>query len=135
LIRYERQGKVWGPEGIDRDFEDKGRGLQLRFEGDKLFMGEAKNDKPYRLLRRGATQDHTFWLDPTKTPSRFDLSLESGIFSRGMTTYEGIYRLQGDRLEICVAMHPNTRPTQFVTDADHEWRWLLVYRRVPPPKK
>jgi uncharacterized protein (TIGR03067 family) len=83
----------------------------------------------------GATQDHTFWLVATKTPSRFDLSFESGIFSRGMTTYEGIYRIQGDRLEICVAHHPNTRPTHFGTDTDHEWRWLLVYRRIPPPKK
>src|SRR4051794_38070206 len=84
LVRYERQGKVWGRKAIARDFKDKGRELLLRFEGDELFMGEDRNEKPYRLLRGGATQDHTFWLNPTKTPSRCDISFESGIFSRGM---------------------------------------------------
>ncbi len=135
LVRYENHEKVWGPEGIARDFKNKGRELLLRIEGDKLFLGEDKNEKPYSLRRGGPTEDHTFWLDPTKTPSQCDLSFESGIFSRGMSTYEGIYRFQGDRLEICIAHHPNTRPTQFSTDKDHEWRWLLVYRRVPPRAK
>src|SRR5207247_1534130 len=38
LVRYERHGKVWDREGIARDFKDQGRELQLRIEGDKLFV-------------------------------------------------------------------------------------------------
>jgi uncharacterized protein (TIGR03067 family) len=137
LVRYERQGKVWARKAIAREFKDKGRELLLRFEGNKLFVGEDKNEKPCLLRRGGPPQDHSFWLDPTKTPSQCDISFGSdwGFLSRGTATYEGIYRLQGDRLEICVAHHPETRPTQFLTGQDHEWRWLLVYRRVPRPAK
>jgi uncharacterized protein (TIGR03067 family) len=126
---------VWGPEGIAREFEGRGRGLLLRFEGDRLFVGEDKDQKPCRLRRGGPPQDHTFWLDPTKTPRSFDISIGSdwGFLSRGTATYEGIYRLQGDRLEICFAHHPELRPTRFRAGPDHEWLWLLVYRRVPPP--
>src|SRR5207249_7691820 len=113
------------------------RELLLRIEGDRIFLGEDKAEKPSRLRRDGRPRDHTFWLDPTKTPKRCDISIGSdwGFLSPGTAHYEGIYRLQGDRLEICLAHHPNTRPTQFLADKDHEWRWLLVYRRVPPPAK
>jgi uncharacterized protein (TIGR03067 family) len=135
LVRYENHGKVWGPEGIARDFEGKGRELLLRIEGDKLFVGEGKDQQLCRLRRGGRPEDHTFSLDPTKTPKRCDISTGAnwGFMARGTAHYEGIYRLQGDRLEICVAHHPNTRPTRFSADKDHEWRWLLVYRRVRPP--
>jgi uncharacterized protein (TIGR03067 family) len=135
LVRYERQGKVWGPEGIARDFEGKGREMRLRIEGDKLFVGGGKDQKPYRLRRGGRPRDHTFWLDPTQTPKRCDIGFGSdwGFLSRGTANFEGIYRLRGDRLEICLAHHPEARPTRFIAGADHEWVWLLVYRRVPPP--
>src|SRR4051812_43906786 len=74
LVRYERQGKVWGPEGIARDFKDKGRELLLRIEGDRLFVGEGKDQMSSRLRRGGRPQDHTFRLDPTKTPKLVDIS-------------------------------------------------------------
>src|SRR6266511_383815 len=108
LVRYENQGKVWGPEGIARDFAGKGRELLLRIEGDKLLVGEDKAQKPCRLRRGGRLRDDTFWLDPTKTPKRCDISTGSdwGFLSHGTAHYEGIYRLQGDRLEICLAHHP-----------------------------
>jgi uncharacterized protein (TIGR03067 family) len=137
LVRYERQGKVWGRKRIARDFKSGGRELQLRIKGDKLFVGEGEDQMSCRLRRGARPQDHTFWLDPTTTPKRCDISIGSdwGFLSRGTAYYEGIYRFQGDRLEICLAHHPEARPTRFSTDKDHEWRWLLVYQRVPPPAK
>ena len=137
LVRYERQGKTWGRKGIARDFKEKGRELLLRFEGEKLLVGEGKDQESARLRRGERLQDHTFWLDPTKTPKHFNINIWSdwGFGARGTLHFEGIYRLQGDRLEICVAHHPNARPTEFRVDKDHEWQWLLVYRRVPPPPK
>ncbi len=133
LVRYERQGKVWYRYAIRRDFKDHGRELQIRMEGDKLFLGD--DQKPYRLRSGDQPHNLTFWLDPTATPKRCDLSFASGIFGPGMTTYEGIYRLQGDRLEICIAHHPEARPTKFTTGPDHEWLCLLVYQRVQPPTR
>lgn len=134
LVRYERHGKVWDREGIARDFKDQGRELQLRIEGDKLFLGEEQ--KPLRLQRGDQPQDHTFWLDPTTTPKRCDISSSDwGFLSRGTSTYEGIYRFRGNRLEICLAHHPEPRPKRFGASPDHEWLWLLVYQRVTPPAK
>jgi uncharacterized protein (TIGR03067 family) len=135
LVRYESQGKVWGPEGIARDFQGRGRELLLRIEGDKLFVGEGKGRETYRLRRGGRPRDQTFWLDPTQAPKRCDISFDCGFLSRGTATFEGIYRLRGDRLEICLGHHPEARPGRFSAGPDHEWLWLLVYRRVPPPAK
>src|SRR5262245_5028442 len=134
LVRYERQGKVWDRKGIAREFKDQGRELQLRIEGDKLFLGE--DQKPYRLRGGNQPQDHTFWLDPTTTPKRCNISSSDwGFLSRSTGDYEGIYRFQGDRLKICLAHHPEARPKRFGASPDHEWLWLLVYQRVPPPAK
>jgi uncharacterized protein (TIGR03067 family) len=139
LVRYESQGKVWNREGIARDFKDQGRELQLRIEGDRLFLGAGKSQEAFsheahRLRRGGLNQ--TFWLDPTTTPKRCDISMSGwGFMSRGTDTFKGIYRFQGDRLEICLAHHPELRPKRFSAGPDHEWVWLLVYQRVPPPAK
>lgn len=133
LVHYERQGKVWDRKGIARDFKDGGREFQLRIEGDKLFLGA--DQKPYRLRASDQPLDHTFRLDPTTTPKRCDISSDWAFLSRGADNYEGIYRVKGDRLVICLAHHPETRPKQFVASPDREWLWRLVYRRVTPPAK
>jgi hypothetical protein len=58
------------------------------------------------------------------------------VFGVGLLTFTGIYRLWGDQLDVCCTLHDQEpRLMTFAASKGHEWRWLLVYRRVQAPGK
>ena len=70
----------------------------------------------------------TYAVDPTARPARIDLHNDEGR-AKGQD-WEGIYRLEGDRLTICDdAFDPSrTRPTRFTTSPE-SGHVLVTFRR------
>jgi uncharacterized protein (TIGR03067 family) len=65
----------------------------------------------------------TYRLDPTKDPKEID-------FSRGPgDLLLGIYRLDGDRLQVCMNMNGPDRPTDFAKTTDQRL-FIYEFRRL-----
>ena len=87
----------------------------------RVFRGDQwANLQGGQPLERG-----TFRLDPSRSPRAIDL-----VYSDGQT-YEGIYKLRGDTLEVCTALPGRGRPTKFASRAESGWG-LSVYNRAKP---
>jgi uncharacterized protein (TIGR03067 family) len=69
----------------------------------------------------------TLVLDPARVPKALDVIPDGGP-ARGQRV-SGIYRLDGDRLTICMADAGTPRPTDFSAEAD-EPRTLMLFRRA-----
>ena len=80
-------------------------------EGKKLFSGALAN----------FSLDGVFHLDPTKSPKTIDLTLlgqnpKTPLGTRAPRALLGIYKLEGDSLELCIAIdpeHAEERPSKF----------------------
>lgn len=109
LVSTESDGKTVASESL------KGRDVRMVFEDDRVIakMGE-------KSVSLG-----TFKLDPTRTPRWYDRISTDG------TPRHGIYRLEGDRLTICLAGLGKDRPTDFGTKQG-DGLSLLVYQREKP---
>ena len=67
-----------------------------------------------------------FTLDPSKTPKAIDYAINDGQYAGlGMM---GIYELDGDRVEFCLATPGRERPTGFVTKPD-DGQTMTVWKR------
>jgi uncharacterized protein (TIGR03067 family) len=109
LAESETGGEKIPPESL------KARGVQMVFEEDRLIA--RMGDKTVTL--------GTFSLDPEKVPKTYDRVYNDG------TKRLGIYRLEGDRLMICIAALDKERPTAFTTKPG-DGVSLLVYIRERP---
>jgi len=79
----------------------------------------------------GGDELATLKLDPSTTPHSVDLS-----FTKPQRVLEGIYALDGDKLQLCVNRQSEgakERPNEFATKDKPEWR-LLVFERVAEEK-
>jgi uncharacterized protein (TIGR03067 family) len=92
---------------------------KVLFGKDQLTMtvvtkdGLQKGSAPYRVNRN-------------VKPYQIDVDADDkGVFHR---TTRGIYRVERDRLTICVAVAENIRPTRFETHAGSK-TWLSILRR------
>ena len=93
----------------------KARDVRMVFEGDRVIA---------RMGEMSVTLG-TFVLDPSKSPRAYDRVSSDG------TPRRGIYRLEGDRLTICIAGLGKERPTAFATKRG-DGLTLLVYTREKP---
>ncbi len=93
----------------------KARDVRMVFENDRVSarMGE-------KSVSLG-----TFTLDPQTTPKAYDRVYNDGSPRRG------IYRIEGERLTICIAGLGKERPTAFATKSG-DGLTLLVYTRARP---
>jgi RNA polymerase sigma factor (sigma-70 family) len=77
----------------------------------------------------------TFQIDPTKTPKHIDFSLDDKVrrmFAVAGNTVTGIYKLDGDTLEVCVAGEPNgPRPKEFKAGPDVKQARFTLKRKKP----
>ncbi|HLW65945.1 MAG TPA: family 16 glycoside hydrolase, partial [Gemmataceae bacterium] len=94
-------------------------------------------DKQVRLtMVNGLKDDGPFTLDPTKDPKTIDMKFEDPIRDRILGTFgvwRGIYRLEGNRLTLCVGAPNDPRPERFESDLHSKGNELvLVMRRADP---
>jgi uncharacterized protein (TIGR03067 family) len=70
---------------------------------DMIFAGDQ-----FTLQAGGGANAATFRLNPTKDPKEIDV-----VFQRLGVTWPGIYRLEGDRLLLCLNTEGRERPRDF----------------------
>jgi uncharacterized protein (TIGR03067 family) len=70
----------------------------------------------------GDAKDATFKLGATREPKEIDIDLIG-------EAYRGIYKLDGDRLTVCLSRLPVKRPAAFAARAGSKFPMLLVYQR------
>ena len=95
-------------------------------------LGEGEKADSFKLRKGGKPKERTFQVNPTASPKRLEISTgsEGGLFG-GTITFEGVYRLKQDQLEICVAWTAHAeRPVDFTMKPGVSWRWRLIYERV-----
>jgi uncharacterized protein (TIGR03067 family) len=137
LVGYEREGHRLSPEEFAKEFPNEGAKLGLQIEGAKLILGTGEGRKEFAYRRAGRAKEWTWQLRPAQTPKAFDIStVETGLYVAGTWTFEGGYRLKGERLEVCgvFTLLNEERPTDFSTKPG-SWRRLLLYERVKSPAK
>lgn len=95
---------VGGSNGINQAWQSV-----VTFDGDKLTMTKYQ----------GFDWKTTFTLAPTESPKRFDMTvneLAKKVLGFKDGTVKGIYRFDGESLEICLAESPaDPRPAEFKT--------------------
>ena len=113
--------------------------VEVELKGKKLAKDEAKTMqvviKDHELTFRdtdkpGRERKKTFKLDPSKTPNEIDVTSLDG--QEKDTTAACIYKLNGDRLTICIpyfVKDPSVRPKAFKSGVD-DGLMLLTLERV-----
>lgn len=106
VVSAERDGAPVPPESL------KAREVKMIFEANRIVakMGEMS-------VTLG-----TFTLDSSKSPKTYDRTYPDG------TPRRGIYKLDGDKLTICVSGLGKDRPSAFSTKSG-DGTSLVVYRR------
>jgi uncharacterized protein (TIGR03067 family) len=106
--------------------------IYIEVEGQP-YKGDFKSDrlvivgKNYELNGPKVKMEGVITLDPSKKPPQMDTEVTGGD-GKGTKTI-GIYELEGQKLMVCYAMVPGTRPTLFTTKAN-SGHALVVYKRV-----
>ena len=120
-------------------------GPMITFGGNrvtwKTIPGKELADTPFAKFNL----DGVFDLDPTKSPKTINLTVlgkdpKTPLGTPAPRALLGIYRLDGDTLELCVAIdpeRPDERPAKFES-VPGKWIIHMMVRRVtagPPPEK
>jgi uncharacterized protein (TIGR03067 family) len=74
---------------------------------------------------RGGPKEGMYTLGSARSPKSIDLSQDGSLAARG------IYKLEGDRLTLCLASPRGERPTEFTTKAGVS-TVLVVFQRARP---
>jgi uncharacterized protein (TIGR03067 family) len=116
------------------------RAVEVELQGKKLTKDDAEA-KTMRFVikdngltfsnteKTGRERKKTFKLDPGKTPKEIDITSLDG--QEKDTTAACIYKLDGDRLTICMpyfAKDPSVRPKEFKAEADSGLMLLTLER-------
>lgn len=113
-----------------------------QFNGRKVISSD---DTVWRLtiasdrwvMTRGPDRNAKFKFDPTQTPKQIDRTFRHGdAETEPETTWQGIYKLDGDTLTICHA-GDGPRPDDFQTrpgDGRRTLTWKRVKVAAMPPK-
>ena len=139
LENYEYEGKRLSRKATIKEFGGEDRLADLRIEGDKIIWVWPDHATEYTPLAGGKPKADTYSLNPKKSPKTVDIHyLSSGFLGgQGVATLRGIYRINGDRLEVCCrpySREEEERPKDFTTD-DNDSDRLVIYKRVNGPAK
>ena len=126
-------GTFHAPRRHTRNADDKAVKDELkRQEGtwsvtSSIYDGQAASEKLVRSIKRIVEGDHAVWerdgkrfagtkieLDPAREPKAIDVIPDGGR-NRGERVL-GIYKLEGDKLTICMAEPGKSRPKAFKAD-------------------
>jgi uncharacterized protein (TIGR03067 family) len=101
-------------------------GMKLPEEGGTWVV----KDNHYTFRAGDQTEKGTIKLDPGKKPAAIDLEITEGM-DKGKTQV-GIYKLEGDKLTVCVARAGDKeRPTEFKTKEGTQ-ELMFVFQREKP---
>jgi uncharacterized protein (TIGR03067 family) len=135
LESYEYEGKRLSRKATIKEFGGEDRLADLRIEGDKIVWAwPDRSSDVFKPLAGAKPKQGTYSLNPKKSPKTVDIHyLASGFLGgQSLGTLRGIYRLRGDRLEVCCrfdSRKEDERPKGFTTD-DNDANRLLIYKRV-----
>ena len=130
---YEYEGKRLSRKAAIKAWGGEDQLPDLRIEGDKItWVGPHSTE--YTPLAGGKPKPKTYSLNPKKSQKTVDLHyLASGFLGgQSLGTLRGIYRIKGDRLEVCCrpdSRKEEDRPKDFTTD-DNDSDRLVIYKRV-----
>jgi uncharacterized protein (TIGR03067 family) len=109
------------------------------------FDGQKAPDEITRSIQRIVTENHVVWerdgkrfagttieLDPNHDPKNIDVIPDGGR-NRGQHIL-GIYKLDGERLTICMAVAGQPRPKEFKAEKGSGWT-LQTFERKPAAAK
>jgi uncharacterized protein (TIGR03067 family) len=130
---------TWKPVSGERGGEQAPEEV---FKDGKLVI---EGGKWVEHLAKDRVAERRFTIDPTKDPKTIDLIEQLDAFSKkdGVTKQEkkqvttyGIYRLEGDKLTVCVLPssindESKDRPTIFRTKKGLPWA-IVIFERVKP---
>jgi RNA polymerase sigma-70 factor (ECF subfamily) len=103
---------------------------------ESALMLVIKDDGWYGVGPGGnLVQGHIIRLDPTRSPKVIDLyGIPPHEDPDGRPWIQGIYKLDGDILTLCLSFGCPDRPTEFATGPGPGCFWLDVYRRQRAPE-
>jgi uncharacterized protein (TIGR03067 family) len=109
-----------GKPGTSEDTD----GYSWEFKGNGLTVHGAKGDRGKKM---------TYRIDPTKRPKWIDVDIAP---KADLPVAEGIYRLDGDELTVCIMAGRNgkvepIRPTEFKAKPPQMYR-VFTFKRVKP---
>lgn len=98
-----------------------------RIKGNKLVV----NDNQFTVITPSAELKGDLTLTPGKSPKRIDFQHQEGMLSG--KKWEGIYKLEGDRLTLCYAEADagKERPDEFATRRGARRLMIVVERKRP----
>jgi len=117
--------------------EGEWRYVSMESQGKKLSKGDVGFKPSWQIVISGNEltwngRKKTFTVDSTKLPKEMDIVSLDG--SENGQTHAAIYKLEGDRLTICMPYFNGdnaTRSTDFTATAENG-RMLVVLERVKP---
>jgi uncharacterized protein (TIGR03067 family) len=96
----------------ERKEKDDLKKHQFIFDGDTVTLKE-----------QNKAREHSFQIDPSKTPKIIDL-----FDKKGDAVGHGIYKLEGGMLTIALAKPQFNRPTEFTTKKDSSHMVIVLKR-------
>jgi uncharacterized protein (TIGR03067 family) len=91
-----------------------------------MVVTDTAYDISSQMLKQ-SLETGSYTIDATTTPASIDLTVTTG--DDVGKTHKGIYRIDGDKLDLCVNESDGARPTEFNTKPDTELN-LYRYRRA-----
>jgi uncharacterized protein (TIGR03067 family) len=124
--------------GLAKSQEGEGGSLRGAWEVTRFGEGPAPQGKLAVTFSDGKAAwsldgrvfvEHAVTLDPGRNPRAIDLSLTDN--SGKIATQQGIYRIDGDSVTVCMMTGPGRRPTEFKADKG-TGNSLIVLKRHKP---
>jgi uncharacterized protein (TIGR03067 family) len=103
--------------------------MKLVITADMMISTHPEGYPRQEEVRKAGNERVSYRIDPSREPKTIDLTGVSGPLKE--KTFFGIYRLDGDTLQICLDTDDGERPTAFDTQSGDHAK-LMVFRREIP---
>lgn len=137
---------VWSPVSGDPAREELDRHQGVWRTSTSIHDGQEASAELARSITRTVSGDHVVWkrdgksfagtrieLDASRHPKAIDVIPDGGR-NRGERVL-GIYKLEGDRLTICMAGPGKPRPSEFRSEKGSGWTLRTFVRESSPGSK